>query len=172
MIVKLMGSTMVLAAGTIIGMILAKDKVDRVKQLRELISALNMLEIEIKFGLSTLPEAFMKVSKNFDDKIGKLFEYGAQLFLHDKITGFECWKKTICWAIPSLSLNKEDEEILLTLGSSLGEVDTENQLKAIRLVVEQLKHQEIRAQEERIKEEKMFRSLGILMGLAVVIILF
>jgi len=54
----------------------------------------------------------------------------------------------------------------------LGSSDVEGQIKNIRLTINQLKLQEQKAEELRAKNEAMYRNLGILGGLAIIIILF
>lgn len=172
MLIKLIGSAMVITATTVLGIMLAKFKTDRVRQLRCLISALNIFETEIKFSLSLLPDAFIKISRSIDEKAGEIFSYTAQQISHYRISACDAWDDAINRVKPNLCIVKEDTEILLSLGSSLGEMDTENQIKSVRLVIEQLKHQEFKAEEDRAKGERLFRSLGVLSGLAIVIILF
>ena len=69
-------------------------------------------------------------------------------------------------------MNSEDEEILISFGKLLGSSDTEGQIKNIRLTLNQLKMQEEKAEELRKKNESMYRNLGVLGGLAIIIILF
>ena len=172
MMVKLIGSGMILIATTVLGIMFAKIKIDRVKQLRALISALNMMEIEIKFALNVLPDAFFKISKTIDEKIGQLFAVTAKQIIESRKNACEAWHAALEQSFSNLCLDKEDKEILLALGSSLGEVDTENQIKNIRLIIEQLKRQELKAEEDKARSEKLFKSLGVLSGLTIVIVLF
>ncbi len=163
---------MVLISTTLLGMIFAKNKADRVKQLRSTVTALHMLEIEIKFAFSLLPDALLNISKMVDDRTGELFSNTARLISDSKVTACEAWKTSVGGMTPYLCLNREDREVLAGLGNSLGQVDSENQLKSLRLVAEQLKQQELKAEDERRKVERLFRSLGVLTGMAIVIVLF
>ena len=172
MMVKLIGCGMILMGTTVLGIMFAKIKIDRVKQIRALISALNMLEIEIEFALNILPDTFLKISKTIDEKIGQLFAVTAKQIMESRLNACEAWHTTLEKLFSTLCLDKEDKEILLALGSSLGEVDTENQIKSIRLIIEQLKRQELKAEEDKAKSEKLFKSLGVLSGLTIVMVLF
>ncbi len=163
---------MVLISTTLLGMIFAKNKVDRVRQLRSLVTALHMLEIEVKFAFSLLPDALLNISKTIEERTGELFANTAVLISDSKVTASDAWKTAVDGMMPYLCLNKEDKEVLVGLGNSLGEMDSESQLKSLRLVAEQLKQQELKADDERRKVEKMFRSLGVLTGMAIVIVLF
>ena len=172
MVIKVAGSIVVLMAMTALGMVIAKTKNDRVKQLRALISALNMLEIEIKFALSVLPDAFIKISKTIDNGTRDIFYKTADLIKSSRMDACEAWCTALNQITPNLCISSEDREILSTLGNTLGETDSENQIKSIRLIVEQLKRQETKAEEDKVNGEKLFKSLGVLSGLTIVIILF
>ena len=70
-----------------------------------------------------------------------------------------------------LNLNSDDIEILKELGISLGQTDLEGQLKNIRLVYNSLKSQLESAKEEKGKNFKLYRNMGVLCGLIIIIIL-
>jgi stage III sporulation protein AB len=172
MLVKLIGSIIIVVTASALGAIYAKSKADRVRQLNGFISAFNMLEVEIGFALSLLPEAFMKIAKIFDRRIGEIFEYVSKMIVDSKINASEAWNIALEKGFPNLSLSGEDKEALRELGSSLGEVDAESQIKNIRLIIERLKKHMINAEEDKQKSEKLFKNLGVISGLAILLILF
>lgn len=172
MIVKLVGSAMIIITTAALGLAYANRKVDRVKHINYFISAFNMLEIEIKFAMSFLPDAFRKIASSSDRKIGEIFEYAANKITDCKTNACEAWNEAINKKIPNLCLNNDDKNIITALGSSLGETDGESQIKNIRLIVERLKNQMVKADEDKEKSEKLFKNLGVLSGLTIVIILF
>lgn len=73
--------------------------------------------------------------------------------------------------IKKTALKKEDEAIVLSFGKMLGASDLEGQISNIRLTLTQLKMQEEKAEEEKEKNKTMYMNLGVLGGLAIVIIL-
>ena len=73
--------------------------------------------------------------------------------------------------IKKTAFDKEDEKILLDFGQMLGVSDLEGQLKNIRFTLRQLEIQEKKAEEARRKNETMYRRLGVLGGLALIILL-
>jgi len=84
----------------------------------------------------------------------------------------EAWTKAVKENISATSLNSEDEVIIISFGKMLGSSDLEGQIKNIRLTVNQLRIQEQKAEELRSKNEKMYKNLGVLFGLAIIILLF
>ncbi|MCL2355178.1 MAG: stage III sporulation protein AB, partial [Oscillospiraceae bacterium] len=70
-----------------------------------------------------------------------------------------------------LNINEEDKNVLMNLSKLLGKTDIQGQVSQIEITESFLDEQITKAEGERIKSEKMYRSLGIIMGLAIVIIL-
>ncbi len=70
-----------------------------------------------------------------------------------------------------LNFKQQDIEIILSLGRVLGTSNREDQGKNFQLILNQIIILEKEAKLERDKNEKMFKSLGVLVGLAIVIIL-
>ena len=62
-------------------------------------------------------------------------------------------------------------EIFLSLGRVLGSSDRKDQEKNFQLILKQISFLEKDARLEKEKNEKMFKSLGVLTGLVIIIIL-
>jgi stage III sporulation protein AB len=169
---KIAGSIIILTATGFLGYYLSADCKKRPVQLRELQSMLAMLENQICFLSDVLAEAFERVCRSTKSEVGVFFSTAAEkLKTSAGITAFEAWEQAVRDNIGKTALNGDDGEILISFGKMLGNSDTEGQIRNIRLAVSQLKLQEQAAEEKREKHEGMFRSLGILFGLALVIIL-
>ena len=70
-----------------------------------------------------------------------------------------------------LSITNEDKIILNNLGKMLGKTDLNGQLNQIEMTEDFLNEQIIKAEKEMNKNEKLYKTLGMLLGLAIVIIL-
>ncbi len=81
----------------------------------------------------------------------------------------ESWKKAI--QNSKLNLNNSDLKIIENLEKLLGKTNIEGQISEIEVTQKFLDDQIKDAEEERIKNEKLFKSLSIITGLAIVIIL-
>ena len=81
----------------------------------------------------------------------------------------EAWKS----ALQKTNLNIKDEDIkaLENLEKLLGKTDIDGQLSRIEVTQKFLDEQIKNAEEEQMKNEKLFKSLSIITGLAIVIIL-
>jgi len=71
----------------------------------------------------------------------------------------------------SYALGKEEAEILASLGDIIGRSDLENQLSAIALTRQQLEQRIEAAREKAVTQGKLYRSMGVLVGMAAAIIL-
>lgn len=173
MIFKLVGSIIVLLSSGFLGYILSTDCKKRPQQLRELQTLLQMFENRISYLSDILTEAFDRIHSCTGSEVGIFFAAASEKLKYDRNIGApSAWESAVRENIKKTSLNKEDEEIIAAFGKILGSSDLEGQLKNIRLTVNQLNLQEEKAEQARSKNEGMYRSLGILGGLAVVIVLF
>ncbi len=168
---KVLGSILVFTACSLIGYVLSKECAIRINDLRELQSILHVLENEIYYLSNTLSDAFGKISKSSDDSISLFFSETIKYLKAGEYTAFEAWEKAIEENIKKTSLNKEDEGIIIEFGRLLGNSDIDGQLKNIELTLGQLKMQEKKAEEFRQKNENMYKSLGVLIGIAIVVML-
>jgi stage III sporulation protein AB len=172
MFLKLLGSTLILGASGFLGYVLSQDFIKRPQELRTLQGLLQMLENEIKYMANVLSDAFEKVSRSSSSAISVFFKDTIeQLEKNNSLNSAQAWEMAIRNNIKNTALNKEDEEILISFGKLLGNTDVDGQIKNIKLTLTQLKLQEQKAEEARLKYGSMYRKLGILGGVALVIIL-
>lgn len=170
---KLVGSAMVVAASGLTGMAVAGNYSRRLRELRSLRSALQVLETEIAYGATPLKEALAQVSDRSDQFIGPLFSRAAdELSDMSGVTASEAWERALNYYYPSTALKPQDLFILRNLGSSLGVSDREDQLKHLQLAMEQIGRETIVAEEEAARNVKMWSYLGFLGGLMLVLVLY
>lgn len=172
MIFKIMGSLIVLLSSCFLGYILSSDCKKRPQQLRELQALLQMFENQITYLSDILTEAFERIYRSSKNEVGIFFIDTVEKLKNGKSMNASCaWEAAIRENIKRTALNREDEEILVSFGRILGSSDLEGQVKNIKLALSQLRLQEQKAEENRSKNEGMYKSLGILGGMAVVIVL-
>lgn len=169
---KLIGASLILLATTLVGIYFAKKLSDRTEQLRELLMSLQILETEICYGVTPLETAFKKMSFKESGIIGQLFSRCAYYFQSlDGASTYECWTKSLTEITPKLALEKSELEWLAHFGQIVGNSDREDQQKHIQLMMTHLKNREVEAREEQLKYEKMYKTLGFLAGVLLVILL-
>jgi len=132
-----------------------------------------MLETEIVYGATPIPILLNKIGNKSKNEIGKIFLTAADLLNQKQGQTFEeVWYSAVNKNIQNTSFNKEDVEVLLSIGRNLGVSNCEDQMKHIRLIQEELKrHYEISIIDQS-KNVKLFKNLGFLLGLSIVIMLY
>lgn len=171
MFLKVLGSIIVLLSSSFLGYILSRDCSKRPQQLRSLQNLLQMFENQISYSSDVLAEVFERISRA-GGETGILFRTTVDLLKDGSAANAsEAWEKAVRKCIGRTALKRDDEQILLSFGKSLGNTDLEGQIKNIRLSLGQLALQVEKAEENRKKNESMYKSLGVLGGLALVIIL-
>ena len=166
-IIKFIILLVILGISIYIGILVSKKYVNREKELKEFKNALSILGTQIKFTYEPLPKIFKQIGEITKGNTGKIFT-NAYMNM-DKYQAGDAWKKSV--EESNGNINKEDKEIIKKLGNLLGQVDVEGQLKEIKLEEEFIKGQIGRAEEERKKNEKLYRTLGVTIGMTIVIIL-
>ncbi len=164
--VKFFILTLVFISSLSIGNLIAKKYINRLKTLKDMKNALNMFETKIKFTYESIPEIFEEISKQTDGEVKNIFQ-NASMQMKQKSAG-DAWVETI--ENMSFFMNKEDKAVLKDLGKLLGKTDAEGQISEIELVSSFLDTQIELAESEKNKNEKMYRTLGGIIGLALVII--
>lgn len=167
MMIKFLILLLVFASSLSIGFLIAKKYENRVKELKDMKNALNMFETKIKFTYASVPEIFTEIAKQFGEGIvGQIFRT-ASILMKDKSAG-EAWNEGIETVNSNMTL--EDKSTLKNLGKLLGKTDLEGQISEIRLVTDLLNTQIELAEIDRRKNEKMYKTLGGIIGLTLVII--
>lgn len=159
-----------LLSSSYMGVLISQKYRNRVKELKELKSALAIFATKIKLTYEPIPQIFEELGnkKNTNaPNITNLFKIANKKM--EELPAGEAWLEAL--EIGNTNLKKEDIEIVQGLGSLLGKVDLEGQINEIQLVDNFLNAQIEKAEEEKKKSEKMYKILGITAGLAIVIIL-
>ena len=167
-IIKLIILFVILGISCYIGILLSKRYVNREKELKEVKNALSILGTQIKFTYEPLPRIFKQIGEITNGNVGELFTNAYKEM--EKSTASKAWEYAVDNS--STSLNKEDKEVIKRLSNLLGQVDVEGQIKEITLVDNFLNTQIEKAEEERKKNERLYKVLGTTIGLTIVIILF
>lgn len=166
-LIKYVILTLVFISSFTIGNLIAKKYKCRVLELKEMKNALNIFETKIKFTYGAIPEIFDDISKQIDGVVGEIFKKATDNM--KLVSAGDAWIDSIDTI--SMSMNQDDKIILKNLGKLLGKTDIEGQISEIRLVSDFLNTQIDLAECEQKKNEKMYKTLGGIVGITIVIIL-
>ena len=153
---------------TAIGLAISKTYENRVIELKEFKNILNAIKIKIKFTYEPLAEIFKQIANKNETNVEKIFGQ-----MSNQITYFqtrEVWEN--CIQDADISINQEDKDILKKLGKLLGQTDVEGQISEIEVTESFLNMQIEKAEEDKKKNQKLYKTLGVTIGLIFVIVLF
>lgn len=170
---KMLGAILILLAGTLAGWLQARRFAARPSEIRRLILSLQRLETEIGYGFIPLPEALKRIGAQNREPLKKLFidaaeameaptSWTAQDSLHYTLE--QNWRNT--------SMKTAERDVLFDLAYTLGTSDRSSQKSHIQSAVKALETEEALALEEQGRYEKMSRSLGLLVGAFIVILIY
>lgn len=151
----------------LIGNLISKKYILRVKELKDFKNALNIIESKIKFTYEPLPEIFIQTSKLLSKNISEIFVQSSNNM--ENLNAEESWDKSL--EEVSTNLYKEDIENIKNFGKMLGKTDKEGQISQLELTKTFIEMQIEKAKVEEEKNSKMYKTLGAIVGLAFVIIL-
>lgn len=165
--IKIIIYSFIFLSCSLIGILLSKKYVNRVKELKEFKNALNIFKTKIRYTYEPLPEIFREISENVDSNIGTVFSQAVGNM--NVLSAGEAWNLAL--KVDTLNIDDEDRNVLKNLSKLLGKTDLEGQLNQIEMTSDFLDEQIRKAEIKKNKNEKMYKTLGMIMGIAIVIIL-
>ena len=166
-IIKYIMIFLVFLISFLIGNLISKKYILRVKELKDFKNGLNIIESKIKFTYEPLPEVFMQTSKLLSKNISTIFMKASNNMKN--LNAEEAWNKSL--EEISTNLYREDIENIKNFGKMLGKTDNVGQISQLELTKTFIEMQIEKAKIEEEKNSKMYKTLGAIVGLAFVIIL-
>lgn len=170
--IKLLGAVLILVAGTLIGFQQASRFAERPRQLRSAAHALKRLETEISYGHTPLPDALLRTAAASPEPIAAILRKAAQGISGAEGLSFqESWENAVAEEWRNTVMTGGERAVWLRLGTTLGISDKEDQSKHLKLALSQLKSEEENARDDQARYEKMWKSLGVLLAVLIVILM-
>ena len=170
---KLMGLVALFTVPTLLGLYLSQRGRFRLGDLRQIKSALAILYGEISFAATPLPEAAVQVSRRVEAPVADLFAaFGELLNAGAGLCAADAWEQSYARHRHRFFFEKEDDDSLRSFGKTLGYLDQAMQMNTIQSTLERLSEREALLVEKQQKEGKLYRSLGLLGGLLLVVLMF
>lgn len=157
---------MLLLSSSYIGILVSKKYQNRVKELKQIKTLLTIFSTKIKLTYEPIPQIFEEIGNKEKSNINDIFKTASKNM--EELPAGKAWLKAL--ENQNTNLKKEDIEVLKGLSNLLGKVDLEGQINEIQLIDKFLDTQIEKAEEESKKSEKMYKTLGITVGLAMVIV--
>lgn len=167
---KWLGIICILAGTGGIGLQMANELDLRIRELQALQQFVLLLEGEIRHLHRPLPEAFGSVGERTEPPFREFFLRTAEdLRSRNGQSAQIIWKRNLKNCADRLHLKEQDIKALGELGNMLGCLDVKQQLGALDYYQENLNRALADATEDAKSRRKLYRYLGILSGVAVVI---
>ena len=146
----------------------AREKIGTTRQMRDV---LKRMADQISFTMEPLPDILSRISQEELGETGEfLDELASQLKKSENRSLQEVWSSTLDGYAKRLGLSARTISILSGLGERLGRMSRDIELDNISYTIEELDG-EIEAQQALFtKNEKLFRSFGVLVGILIVIL--
>jgi len=166
-IVKILLYIAIILATVQIGRVIALGYTNRYKELKECKLALSILQTNIEYTMKPVAEIFQEIAKKVKPPIATVFQTAAEKMKQQ--TAGKAWEEA--FEQVGTNLKKEDIATMKSLGNLLGKTDIEGQVKEIQLVHHFLDTQIQEAQMEKNKNTKLYNTLGVVVGMTIVILL-
>lgn len=170
--IKIIIIGVLVACSYLIGEYIYRGYTNRHKQVHELIRILEMIRMDLSFGLYTLEEIFKKLGEKEEfctSKFFKSIQYELRNNSHKVLD--EILNDNISILTKETYLQDSEIDELRKLILTLGKSDIESQSRMIELSIENLKKLTSETEEDINKKGMVYKKLSTIMGLIVGIIL-
>ena len=170
--IKLIGAALVIFSCSLMGFQKVLQKRTTIFAMEELQELLLSVERRLSFNLEPLPELFLQLAAQREaDDTSFLFQLVKALREGEDSTVSEAWRQTLDMFSQEKRLCDEAKSLMLSIGKELGTTDYETESAKLRRGAELMKEYIKREKKDLLQSEKTFKSLGILSGICIVIIL-
>ena len=173
MLQSIVGAVAIVAGCTAMGFYFAAKEGFRLGDLQEFKKALMILSSEITHMRAPLPAACANIAKRTAKHVSEMFgNFSTLLEANTGETAYRLWAQALEGQKPNLYLAEEDLDIIEGFGKTLGYLDREMQQSAITYAVEYIDDKTAGLISQADKNKRMYRSLGIIGGLLLAIVLW
>lgn len=169
---KLVGIVLVIGSFTGIGMAQHQQYQGRVRALRDLLSALDIMDGELAYRLSSLPDIVQLLAHSPSAAVSRVFSYiHTALEKDDGLSLTYKWMKGFQQVGPEIGLRPDDVLIFCDLSDFIGKYDVCSQQKCVAYAHKRLEGQLKLAEAECKSKGTVYRTCCIAAGLLLVLVL-
>ncbi len=169
---KLLGLICMIAGGAGVGYSMSAQVGRRYRQLKELQRLAALLMGEISYGNTPLPEGLRRIAGRLEEPFCSfVLAISSQLKRAPGVTLSEVFEECVQGYLGQSCLKETDLEALCRMGSCLGYLDKDMQMRTLRLYEAELVQEISDTYESMPGKKKLYQTLGIMGGLFLVILL-
>ena len=166
---KWMGALLVVTATGAAGLGAIQTSAQRIRILSGLIAALDLCQAELTFKLTALPDVMAQLARKSAVAVRPFFSAVEKACARLGEDSFGClWQQ--CVQTMNATWQRPELDIMEELGYVLGRYDTDGQSRAIAYARSRLEALRDRAESDHRQQGRMYGALGLVSGLAVVIL--
>lgn len=172
MILRYFADVLVILGCGYIGITLASTMDKRIHQLEKMEQMLTQLAFNIGFLSLPLPEAMRRTGESQQGIVQLIMQHVTGLMQNfPHISMGEAWEESIHACRDSLELQQEELSALRDFAQHIGQGDGQTELDNIHLTQAKLKLCMEEARAKRQKDGKLYKGLGFLSGILIVLLL-
>jgi len=173
MLLRIVGALAVMLGCAGLGIYYSSKEGFRVYELQELKKALLILSSEIEYMRAPLNIACANIAKRTESTIGTLFSTFAELLANNEgETAYQLWGVATDGIKKKTFMALEDLSVIDGFGKTLGYLDKHMQQNAINYAVNYIDEKVTALQTQGDKNKRMYRSLGVICGLLITVVLW
>lgn len=168
---KFIAILILFSISTYVGFYIGETYKQRSFNLNELQKAITMLNTEVIFSCTPLPEALFNISQKIAKPLSDIFySISERLNNGEAASVYESYRFSYLIYKDQIHFNKSDLNIIEDFFKSLGESGVFGQEKVFKIAMENLRMNYIEAVKEAKSNTKMYRTLGLCTGAILAII--
>lgn len=172
MLIRLIGSGLILGAALWCGAYFAAKEKYRLRELEELERCILLLQGQIAYLSAPLPEILEGIGRKTEGSIGEAFREAAQRMTRREGSSAEgIWQEIWQEKAPQTFLSAEDREAVLLFGKTLGYADRAQQEGGMRLFLRYLTENREQGRKRLEKNGRLYYGVGGLSGLLLIVTL-
>ena len=145
----------------------SKTYISRVLELKKIKNGLNFFRSKIEFTYEPIRDVLDGISSSIYSGEINIFQR-CKNYMKDLEVNL-AWNNAVD---EETKINKEDKEILKMFGKLLGKTDKKGQISEIDLSLNFIENQIQKAEVEKNRNSKLFKVLGVLIGIGITIIIW
>ena len=168
---RIIGMMMVFIASSGIGIAYSYMYKKRIEDLSNWKKCIIHLKNEINFSLTPLPEAFEMISKRYIGPFSTFFyELSCILDNHSTTPLIKLDEKKLRDLLNGTCLGEKDNRVIIDFIKNIGLSDKDSQISTINLHLESLENEIQDARKDEEKNNKLYKTLGVLAGIFIIVI--
>ena len=167
---RLAGCAVIFICCTSLGMIKASVYGQRRREIENTLELIRLLELEISYRKETLSKAFEKTASMKDCWMSNVLSSCADGLRMERPLS-DSWKDAIDMNIQKCPLTKAETDILMDISMGLGRSDVQGQAKIFAPALIRLEKCLEDASVQERKQGRMYRGMGVAVGIAVAVVM-